>query len=295
MSFKNLKKNSGSVAHLTAALEKLNSNNNSKEDTRFWKLDRDKAGNGFATIRFLPAPEVDGEDALPWVRIFDHGFKGPTGLWYIENSLTTIGQQDPVSESNSVLWNSGVDENKKIAQERKRRLHFISNIMVISDSKHPENEGKVFLFKYGKKIFDKINLAMHPEFEDEKPVNPFDFWKGANFKLKVRGTMRDTNYDSSSFEAPDALLGGDDGKLEKLYKQTYSLTEFLAPKNFKSYDELKKQLEKVIGADAIAVPASESKAETATPKAVTPKKTVTKAPVEDDDEDLDYFKKLADD
>ena len=200
MSFAALKRSSGNVEKLTKELEKLNTNQtNNSEDTRFWKVTTDKAGNGYAVIRFLAAPAVDGEDSLPWVRIFDHGFQGPGG-WYIENSLTTLNQKDPVSEYNSVLWNSGVETNKEVARKQKRRLKYISNIMVIQDPSNPENDGKVFLYKYGKKIFNKITESMNPQFEDEKPVNPFDFWNGANFKLKVRNVEGYQNYDKSSFD-----------------------------------------------------------------------------------------------
>ena len=186
MSFANLKSSRGSsFDKLVKAAEAVSTKTESSSygDDRLWKPTRDKAGNGYAVIRFLPAQE--GED-LPWVRYWDHGFKGPTGLWYIENSLTSIGQEDPVSEMNSVLWNSGRDEDKTIARERKRRLHYVSNVLVISDPSNPENEGKVFLYKFGKKIFDKIMESMQPAFEDEEPINPYDFWEGADFKIKIR-------------------------------------------------------------------------------------------------------------
>ena len=198
MSFENLKSTRGSsIDKLVKAAEAVSTpktESNSYDDDRFWKPTRDKAGNGFAVVRFLPAK--DGED-LPWVRYWDHGFKGPTGLWYIENSLTSIGQQDPVSEMNSVLWNSGRDEDKAIARERKRRLHYVSNVMVVSDPSNPENEGKVFLYKFGKKIFDKIMDVMQPQFADEEPVNPYDFWEGADFKIKIRKVEGWINYDKS--------------------------------------------------------------------------------------------------
>lgn len=294
MSFAALKKNSGSVDKLARELEKLNSNqsSNSSEDTRFWKPDLDKAGNGMAVIRFLPGPEVDGEDALPWVRVFDHGFQGPGG-WYIENSLTTLGEKDPVSEYNSVLWNSGIEANKEIARKQKRRLKYIANILVIQDSKHPENEGKVFLFKFGKKIFDKITEAMNPQFEDEKPVNPFDMWSGANFKLKIRKVEGYSNYDKSEFDAPSALLDGDDKKLEAIWKQEHSLKDFLDRKHFKSYDELKRRLDKALGLDG-AAPAPKTRAEDSEPVVRKPSAPVTKAaaPVDEDD-DEEYFRKLA--
>ena len=295
MSFAALKRSSGNVEKLTKELEKLNTNQtNNSEDTRFWKVTTDKAGNGYAVIRFLAAPAVDGEDSLPWVRIFDHGFQGPGG-WYIENSLTTLNQKDPVSEYNSVLWNSGVETNKEVARKQKRRLKYISNIMVIQDPSNPENDGKVFLYKYGKKIFNKITESMNPQFEDEKPVNPFDFWNGANFKLKVRTVEGYQNYDKSSFDAPTALFDGDDAKLESLWKKEYSLKEFLDAKNFKSYEDLKRRLDRVLGLDGSA-PVSKSVESDNKSRLVQskPQVPVTQA-VDDDDDDLKYFKKLAED
>ena len=251
MSFANLKSSRGSsIDKLVKAAEAVSTpktDTNSYEDDRFWKPTRDKAGNGFAVIRFLPAQE--GED-LPWVRYWDHGFKGPTGLWYIENSLTSIGQQDPVSEMNSVLWNSGRDEDKAIARERKRRLHYVSNVLVISDPSNPENEGKVFLYKFGKKIFDKIMDVMQPQFADEEPVNPYDFWEGADFKIKIRKVEGWINYDKSEFSAPSALHEGDEERLEEVYNKLYSLQDFLKPENYKSYDELKMKLNRVLGVEA---------------------------------------------
>ncbi len=251
MSFANLKSTRGSsIDKLVKAAEAVSTpktESNSYDDDRFWKPTRDKAGNGFAVIRFLPAQE--GED-LPWVRYWDHGFKGPTGLWYIENSLTSIGQQDPVSEMNSVLWNSGRDEDKAIARERKRRLHYVSNVLVISDPSNPENEGKVFLYKFGKKIFDKIMDVMQPQFADEEPVNPYDFWEGADFKIKIRKVEGWINYDKSEFSAPSALHEGDEERLEEVYNKLYSLQDFLKPENYKSYDELKMKLNRVLGVDA---------------------------------------------
>lgn len=303
-SFATLKKSSGSLDRLAKEIEKINApqGNDRAEDTRFWKLERDKSGNGSAVIRFLPASAVDGDDALPWVRIFNHGFKGPTGKWYIENSLTTIGQKDPLSELNSKLWNSTTDENspaRKQAREQKRRLTYIANILVVSDPKHPENEGKVFLFKFGKKIFDKITLLMNPEFAGDVPVNPFDLWKGANFKLRIRTVEGYPNYDQSVFDSPSAI-SGDDAHLEKLWKSEHSLKEFVDPKNFKSYDELKHKLEEVLGEEFVG--GSEPKT-VSTPKAAVssaPKKPVVaddETPpfsVDEDDDDLAAFKALAD-
>ena len=251
MSLENLKSMRGSsIDKLVKAAEAVSTakpETNSYDDTRFWKPTRDKAGNGYAVIRFLPAK--DGED-LPWVRYWDHGFKGPTGLWYIENSLTSIGQDDPVSEHNSVLWNSGRDEDKALAREQKRRLHYVSNVLVVSDPSNPENEGKVFLYKFGKKIFDKIMDVMQPQFADEEPVNPYDFWEGADFKIKIRKVEGWINYDKSEFSAPAPLHGGDEERLEEVYNKIHSLQDFLKPENYKTYDELKLKLNRVLGVDA---------------------------------------------
>ena len=294
--FAALKKSSGSIDKLARELEKLNAPaTNSLEDTRFWKPELDKAGNGFATIRFLPAPAADGDDALPWVRIFDHGFQGPGG-WYIENSLTTLNQKDPVSEHNSVLWNSGIEANKEIARKQKRRLKYISNILVVSDPKNPDNEDKIFLFKFGKKIFDKITEAMNPQFEDEKAVNPFDFWAGANFKLKVRKFEGYPNYDKSEFEKPSALHGGEDAKLENIWKSEYSLKEFLNPKNFKSYDELKTKMNRVLGLDGLASASRNRADDEAAVQAAERSfggKSIKNRESDDDDDDMKLFEKLA--
>ena len=244
MSFQDLKKQSklGSLtAKLVKEVEKMNTTSGSSDD-RVWKLECDKSGNGYAVIRFLPAP--NGED-LPFVKLYSHGFQGPGG-WYLENSLTTLGQKDPVSELNSELWNNGTDAGKEIARKQKRKLTYVSNIYVVKDPSNPDNEGKVFLFKYGKKIFDKLTAAMQPEFEDEEAIDPFDFWKGANFKLKAKNVAGYRNYDSSEFAAPAPLLDDDDA-MEAVWKKQYSLAEIVAPDQFKSYDELKKRLDYVLG------------------------------------------------
>jgi len=250
MSFSNMKKSSGAnISELTAQADKINKKSESYKDDRFWRPELDKSSNGYAVIRFLPS--VENED-LPWARLFSHGFQGPGG-WYIENSRTTLGEKDPVSEMNTKLWNTGLERDKEIARKRKRRLNYISNILVVSDPANPQNEGKVFLYKFGKKIFDKINEAMQPEFEDETPINPFDFWGGANFKLKVRKVAGFINYDKSEFDSSSELFDGDDAKLEELWKTQYALSEFTDPSNFKSYDELKSRLHTVIGDDIRAV------------------------------------------
>tara|TARA_Y100000114_G_scaffold118425_1_gene112986 strand:+ start:1280 stop:2170 length:891 start_codon:yes stop_codon:yes gene_type:complete len=293
MSFANLKSSRGSsIDKLVKAAEAVSTKTEttSYADDRFWKPTRDKAGNGYAVVRFLPAKE--GED-LPWVRYWDHGFKGPTGLWYIENSLTSIGEQDPVSEMNSVLWNTGRDEDKAIARERKRRLHYVSNVLVVSDPANPENEGKVFLYKFGKKIFDKIMDVMQPQFADENPVNPYDFWEGADFKIKIRKVEGWVNYDKSEFAPVSALYDGDEERLEEVYNKLYSLADFTDAKNYKSYDELKAKLNKVLGVDA------GMSIETPAPAPVVEEPTMATeeaAPFESDDgeeDTLSYFDRLA--
>jgi len=286
MSFASLKKQS-SLGSLTAKLvkevEKTNKVNSG--DERLWKPEVDKAGNGYAVIRFLPAP--DGED-LPWVKMYSHAFQGPGG-WYIENSLTTLNQKDPCSEFNTSLWNSGVESDKQIARNQKRKLAFYSNIYVVKDPANPENEGKVFLYKFGKKIFDKIMGAMQPEFEDESPLNPFDFWQGADFKVKIKKVAGYWNYDSSEFAAAAPLLKDDDA-LEQLWKKEYSLSEIVAADQFKTYDELKKRLESVLRLNQTTVTSPideeaelEDLSEGRTPEA--------NSPAEDDA--LSYFQKLA--
>jgi len=245
MSFANLKKQSklGALTEkLVKEVEKMNSSNSGSSDERFWSLTCDKAGNGAAVIRFLPAP--DGED-LPFVKLYSHAFQGPNG-WYIENSLTTINQKDPLGEYNSTLWNNGTEAGKEQARKQKRKLSYISNIYVVKDPANPENEGKTFLYKYGKKIFDKIMEAMQPEMEDDESIDPFDFWNGANFKLMAKNVAGYRNYDSSKFMKQGALLDDDD-ELEAIWKKQYSLQEFIAPDQFKSYDELKKRLDYVLG------------------------------------------------
>ena len=245
MSFANLKRNRGKIDQLVDAAEATGGGSNKNYgDDRMWKPTVDKQNNGYAVIRFLPASE--GND-LPWVQYWDHGFKGPTGKWYIEKSLTSIGQNDPVGELNSRLWNSGVESDKEIARKQKRRLHYVSNIYVVSDPGNPANEGKVFLYQYGKKIFDKLMDAMQPEFADEDPINPFDFWEGANFKLKIRDVEGYRNYDKSEFAAVSPLLNGDEEALEKVYDSMHNLSEFTDPSKYKSYDELQAKLQSVLG------------------------------------------------
>lgn len=288
---------------ITSAFESDNGGGSkSYEDNRFWKLERDKAGNATAVIRFLP--RVEG-DELPWVKIFSHGFKGPTGKWYIENSLTTIGKQDPVGELNTTLWNSGSDANKEIARSQKRRLQFISNILVVSDPAHPENNGKVMLFKYGKKIFDMIMNKAQPTFEDEKPVNVFDLWEGANFKIRMRTVEGYPNYDQSVFAEATPVAPSDEAILA-IVNQQHKLAEFLAPSNFKSYEELKAKLDSVLSG-GVAIPTAESMVNDPLPVAAppsfnsAPEPTYAAAPVskapeinaEDDEFDMSFFQKIA--
>ena len=268
-------------------------------DERIWKPVMDKTGNGFAIIRFLPAPK--GEE-LPWVKLWNHAFQGPTGQWYIENSLTTISQNDPVSELNTKFWNSGVESDKEIARKQKRKLQYYSNIYVVKDSANPENEGKVFLYRYGKKIFDKVMETMQPAFEDETPVNPFDFWEGANFKLKLRKVDGYWNYDKSEFEAPSALAE-DDAELEAIWEKQYSLSEFTAPTNFKSYDELQTRLNTVLSGTTKVGNVTDMQTGSAfddSPSTTTvvdtkeePAPTVSVSNTEDDDDTMSYFEKLA--
>lgn len=242
MSFAKLKRNRDQISKLQQAASEQSTGRKSYVDDRIWSPTLDKAGNGYAVIRFLP--EAEGSD-VPWIRYWDHGFQGPTGLWYIEKSLTSIGQDDPVGKYNSELWDTGLEENKEIVRKQKRRLHYVSNIYVVSDPSNPANEGKVFLFKFGKKIFDKIMDIMNPQFDDEEPVNPFDFWEGANFKLKIRQVEGYRNYDKSEFASPGPL-SDDDDELEQIYIKMYDLNEFLDPKTYKSYDELRERMNKVL-------------------------------------------------
>jgi len=291
MSFADLKKKSGSFEKLQAELDKVNNPVTSFADDRFWKPELDKSGNGYAVIRFLPQPT--GED-LPWVRIWGHAFRGPGG-WFIENSLTTLQKKDPVSEYNTELWNTGLEADKETARKQKRILKNYSNILVVSDPKHPENEGKIFLFRYGKKIHDKLAEVINPQFEDEVAYDPFDFWKGANFKLKVRKVDGFWNYDKSEFEAPSEVFDGDEGKLETLYGKLYSLTQFLAEDNFKSYDDLKNKLNRTLTGSGVQGTVEKF---APTPKTVSsaPVETTTPASSDEGEEDtLSYFAKLADD
>ena len=286
-------KRSNSLDKLLNAVKEDNAPQEKKSyvDERLWKPELDKSGNGYSVIRFLPSPE--GED-LPWAKVWNHAFQGPTGQWFIENSLTTIGQKDPVSEYNSKLWNSGVESDKEIARKQKRKLQYFSNILVVSDPKHPENEGKVMLFRYGKKIFDKMMEAMQPAFEDETPINPFDFWEGAEFKLKIRKVDGFWNYDKSEFSAPSPIAD-DESKIESIWKSQYSLAEFTSSSNFKSYDELSTRFHAVISGTTTVGNVSEEMDDEPVATPVVDTKPV-ESPVtsqEEEDDTMDYFSKLA--
>ena len=301
MSLSDLKKSNSNFDFLQKELEKIANPEKEKtsyqEDTRYWRAAVDKAGNGYAVIRFLPA--IEGEE-LPWVRVFSHGFQGPSGRWYIENSLTTLGKSDPVSDANNELWNSGSEANKELARKRKRRLNYISNILVVKDPANPENEGKTFLFKYGKKIFDKINDVMFPAFADEQAVNPFDFWKGANFKLKIRKVEGFTNYDKSEFEGTTELFEGNDDKIEAVWKAEHALQQFVDPSNFKPYEELKKKFDEIIGNTSASAVSNVTETVLEHAEKFGPAGGANDIPIEQpvstdekSDDAMSYFKKLA--
>ena len=288
MGFSDLKKSSrSSMDFLQKKLEETKGSSNQKDD-RFWRPELDKASNGYAEIRLLPAP--NGED-LPWVKLYSHAFQGPGG-WYIENSLTTLGKKDPVSEMNSQLWNTGLESDKDIARERRRKLSYISNVYVVSDPANPENEGKVFLYKYGKKIFDKINEAMQPEFADEEAINPFDFWNGASFKLKIRKVAGYVNYDKSHFDSP-SVLNESEEYMENIWNSEHSLLEFVAEDQFKSYDDLKARLTDVLGGDMRGRAVDKTTAEDIADSS--PKKSPVPSDTGEEEDAMSFFEKLAND
>jgi len=278
------------LTNLTSELEKTQTVQTSFEDERLWKCERDKSGNGYAVIRFLPTAE--GED-VPWVRVWNHGFQGPGG-WYIENSLTTLTQKDPVSEYNTALWNNGTEAGKEQARKQKRRLNYYSNIYVIKDPANPENEGQIRILRYGKKIFDKINDLMTPDFQDEEPVNPFDFWLGADFKMKIRMVEGFVNYDKSEFDTPSEFLGGNDKELETIWNAQYQLSEFTSADNFKTYDELKTKFNRVLGLTddpnlELQVSKFETTAKVTEPDSISGDEVSTT----EEGDTLSYFQKLA--
>jgi hypothetical protein len=289
-------RNQNSLDKLLQQVQKDDSPTTEKKsyvDERLWKPQVDKSGNGYAVLRFLPA--IEGEE-MPWVRVWNHAFQGPTGQWYIENSLTTLNKNDPVSEYNSQLWNSGVESDKEIARKQKRKLQYFANVYIVEDTMNPENTGKVMLYRFGKKIFDKLMEAMQPEFADETPINPFDMWGGANFKLKIRKVDGYWNYDKSEFESPSQLKPTDE-ELEAIYKKEHSLAEFLAPSNFKSYDELKTRLDAVLSGTvatktAAAMVDEEDEVPFKPDFKSEPAPVMATADAEEDDA-MSYFEKLA--
>jgi hypothetical protein len=298
MSFAALKSNRTDLSKLVQQAQETSGTQTKRQsdDPRFWQPTRDKAGNGYAVIRFLPG---DAEAATPWIRYWDHAFKGPTGQWYIEKSLTSLGQQDPLSELNSKMWNSGVESDKGIVRQRKRNLRYVANVLIVSDPSAPENEGEVKLYRFGKKIFDKIMDSMQPQFPDEKPVNPFDMWEGADFTVKIRKVEGYPNYDASSFKSPAAVPGSDD-ELEAVYNKQHDLKEWTDPKSYKSYDELKSRLAMVLGEQAPRTMKQEAALELDdeipnfdAPKPQAAAEIPTAASTMDDDDTMSYFAKLA--
>ena len=305
MSFANLKRNKTDLSKLVETAQAAAGGSNTKrqsDDPRFWQPTRDKAGNGYAVIRFLPG---DAEAATPWVRYWDHAFKGPSGQWYIEKSLTSIGQQDPLSELNSQMWNSGIEADKTTVRNRKRNLRYVANVLIVSDPSAPENEGQVKLYRFGKKIFDKIMDSMQPQFPDEKPVNPFDMWEGADFTIKIRKVEGYPNYDASTFKGPTPVNGSDD-ELEAIYNKQHVMAEFTDPKEYKSYADLQKRLATVLGEQAPRptmkqeaalelndeIPTFDSTPAPTAPAAAPAPITTAESSMSDDDT-MSYFAKLA--
>jgi hypothetical protein len=301
MDISSLKSRRYDINKLVAAAQEGNgSADNQREDTsNIWKPTVDKAGNGYAVIRFLPS-----EAEVPWVRYWDHGFKGPTGKWYIEKSLTSLGEQDPLGEYNSKLWNSGNEEDRDQVRKQKRRLHYVTNILVVSDPSAPENEGKVFMYQFGKKIFDKIQDLMQPQFPGETPVDPFDLWNGADFQLKIRQVEGYRNYDRSEFKGPEPLLDGDEVQLQAVLNQLHDINSFIDPANYKSYDQLQTKLFEVLGETAPRTVKEEVAVDTTAPPwdapvAKAPEVAVSAAATAEasdeggDDDAFSYFQKLA--
>lgn len=304
MSFANLKRNKTDLSKLVEQAQSANGATTTRQsdDPRFWQPTRDKAGNGYAVIRFLPGLDADG---TPWVRYWDHAFKGPSGQWYIEKSLTSIGQQDPLSELNSKMWNSGNESDKAVVRQRKRNLRYIANVLIVSDPSNPANEGQVKLYRFGKKIFDKLMDSMQPQFPDEKPVNPFDMWEGADFTIKIRKLDGYPNYDASSFKSASAISGGDE-QLEELYNKQHQSSEWTDPKSYKTYDELRSRLAKVLGESAPRtvkeefalddeIPSFENRSASAPTNRSAPEPTIPTAEssMDDDDDIMAKFAALA--
>lgn len=303
MSFADLKRNRTDLASLVAAASSDEQKTENRNDDRFWQPTRDKAGNGYAVVRFLPG---DTEATTPWVRYWDHFFKGPTGQWYVEKSLTSIGKPDPLAEANSRLWNEdGSEEAKRIVRERKRQLRHVANVLIISDPSNPENEGQVKLYRFGKKIFDKIMDSLQPQFPDEAPMNPFDMWEGADFVIKIRNVEGYANYDASSFKAPSELYAKDDDAKEKVYNQQHNFSEWSDPSNYKSYEELKNRLAIVLGESTPRtrqqeedldnqMPSAEGRSASAPTMASVPEPQISTAESSmDEDDTMNYFAKLA--
>ena len=278
------------INKLVEAAQEANGSTKSdnNRDENLWKPTVDKAGNGYAVIRFLPS-EAD----VPWVRYWDHGFKGPTGKWYIEKSLTSIGQNDPLGELNNRLWNTGNEEDRETVRKQKRRLHYVVNILVLSDPSAPENEGKVFKYQFGKKIFDKIQDLMQPQFPGETPVDPFDVWQGADFQLKIRNVEGYRNYDRSEFKAPSQLFDGDEVQLQAVLNQLHDITEYVDPANYKSYDELKAKLNDVLGETAPRTVKEEVALDNNEPPWDPAPQTAEAVKDGEDEDAMSFFQKLA--
>ena len=286
MSSKSLKSQGSLLSKLNAELNKTEGKSG-YIDERLWKPTMGKDGVGSAVIRFLPCAEGN---EMPWAKVWSHAFQGPGG-WYIENSLTTLGQQDPISELNRQLWNSGIDSDKEVARKQKRKLSYYSNVYIIKDPANPQFEGRVMLYKYGKKIHDKIIEQMQPEFDDQEAIDPFDFWKGADFNLRLKKVAGYWNYDSSAFARPSTLGGFDDGKLESIYDQMHDLNEFTNSKNFKTYAELQTRLNAVLNTRPVAPEVRDEEMEYADP---TPATAAVKETAPTSSEDTySYFDTLA--
>jgi len=305
-----LENRKSAFSNITESIKKETKKNRNNDDD-IWKPSMGKDGTGYAVIRFLPGKDVN---KTPWVRVYDHGFQGPQGKWYIEKSLTSVGEQDPVSEYNSMLWNTGIESNKDIARKQKRRTNYYSNVLIIKDPANPGNEGQVKTYRFGQKIFDKLMGAMQPEFADETPINPFDLFEGANFRVKLKMVAGYWNYDASDFENPSAL-SEEPSKLESVFEAQADVHILIDPSSFGTFDELKGKLDMVLGIDSkpqAQVPAQQAPSSTQStfspPTAETsssesefssvfkqPAESETVAGATETDELEDYFKNLAQD